>query len=51
MAAKECCQKPENLKEEYDPRPEFKVFVCQICGCRHYELTVEAGDLGLKMEG
>ena len=45
---KECCRDPQNLQ----PAPEFEkpglsVRRCKVCGCRHFELSVEPGKLGL----
>ena len=31
---------PENL-EPKQVRPDLLVNVCKVCGCRHFELTVE----------
>ena len=44
---KECCKQPENLKP-YQVRPDLAVNKCQVCGCRHFELTVDPGKLGLR---
>ena len=44
---KDCCQKPENLVAQQD-RPDLLVRVCKVCGCRHFELTVDPGKLGLR---
>lgn len=44
---KECCKQPENLKR-HEERPDLVVNKCQVCGCRHFELTVDPGKLGLR---
>jgi len=43
---KDCCKQPENLVPHQD-RPELLVNVCKVCGCRHFELTLEPGVLGV----
>ena len=44
---KPCCR---DLGErvETQVRPDMVVSVCQVCGLRHFELTVDPGSLGLK---
>ena len=44
---KECCQKAENLKEVPDDRENIIVRKCQECGCRHIEIVVEPGVVGV----
>jgi hypothetical protein len=44
---KPCCQVAENL-EAQTVKPDLVVKVCRACGCRHFELTVDPGQLGLK---
>ena len=45
---KSCCQNPANLTL-IEQRADIEVRRCSICQCRHFELTVDAGSLGLKM--
>jgi len=44
---KECCKQPENLVPKQE-RPDLFINVCKVCGCRHFELTVDPGKLGLR---
>ena len=44
---KECCQKAENLKEVPDDRESITVRKCSVCACRHIEVMVEPGELGV----
>lgn len=43
---KECCGQLENL-EPHQETPDLLINVCKICGCRHFELTVDSGKMGL----
>ncbi len=49
---KECCATPGNLElkpDHPDARPpDLSVKVCRVCGLRHFELTVDPGNLGLR---
>ena len=47
MAVKPCCKNPVNLIEHRE-RPDLVVKKCIVCGCRHFELTVSPGQIGLK---
>lgn len=49
-----CCANPENRAEGAGPRgldapPPADVTVthCTVCGCRHFEVTVDPGQLGV----
>jgi hypothetical protein len=42
----ECCNKSENLKPQ-QLRPDLVVNVCQVCGRRHFEMTVDPGKFGV----
>lgn len=44
---KPCCADPANLVAAYE-RPDLIVKTCTICGCRHFELTVDPIPLGVK---
>jgi len=44
---KECCKKSENLTEHRIDKDRV-IRVCKICSCRHFELTVDKGSLGLR---
>lgn len=44
---KECCQNLDNLYEVPDDRPKVKINKCRVCGCRHIEVVVEPGELGV----
>lgn len=39
---KDCCRVPENL-EPHQERPDLTITKCHVCGCRHFELTVDPG--------
>jgi hypothetical protein len=43
---KVCCQQEENIyvAEQVD---NLVIRKCKVCGCRHFELSVEAGQIGL----
>jgi len=45
---KECCQKPENLELQPNNRAELTIMVCKVCGCRHFELSVEPLQIGVQ---
>jgi hypothetical protein len=38
---RECCQKPENLEDQRDNRPNVVIRKCKQCGARHIEFGVE----------
>jgi len=49
----ECCKDPANREDGPGPRggevaEGLSVTHCQVCGRRHFELTVDPGQLGLK---
>jgi hypothetical protein len=43
----ECCNDPEQ-REEKRLGDSVVVSVCKVCGCRHFELAVDPGSLGLR---
>lgn len=43
MSKKECCQKTENLELQPSERKDLVVYKCKVCGCRHFELSVDPG--------
>lgn len=43
-----CCEKPENLVEEPSGKPDLVLRRCAMCHCRHFELTVDPGIIGVK---
>lgn len=45
-----CCQQPENLIVQPSPKPELVVRQCQVCGLRHFELTVDPGRFAVEMK-
>jgi len=47
---KPCCQDPAN-REARQETPDLVVSVCQVCGCRHFELTVDPGKLMAEGKG
>lgn len=50
LVKKDCCEKPENL-DEHRVRPDLIVRVCRVCKCRHFELTMDVGRLGVLGNG
>jgi hypothetical protein len=45
---KECCRDEKNLGPVVQERKDLTYRRCQVCQCRHFELTVEPGRLGLR---
>ncbi len=43
---KECCRKEENLIPSQE-RPDLIIKICRICHCRHFEVTLDPGKLGV----
>jgi hypothetical protein len=43
----ECCAISENLREEPSGKPDLVLRRCQVCQCRHFELTVDPGVIGV----
>lgn len=43
---KECCQKEENLYL-FESNNDLVVMKCKVCGCRHFELTLAPGHIGV----
>lgn len=37
---KDCCKREEHLAP-HEVRPDLTVMRCAVCGCRHFELTVD----------
>jgi hypothetical protein len=46
--AKSCCQAVENRDIRDSERPGLALEVCRVCGCRHFELSLDPGVLGLQ---
>jgi hypothetical protein len=44
---KPCCEKEENLESKQD-RPDLVIKTCKVCGCRHFELSVDPIRMGIK---
>ena len=41
-----CCNQAENLRPHAEAeRPDLTAVKCQICGCRHFELAVDPGEI------
>lgn len=45
---KPCCQDDKNLSPPKEVREDLVVRVCAVCGCRHFELTVDPLHLRLR---
>lgn len=41
-----CCNDPDNL-EVTPAAKDLTVKECKVCGCKHYEFTVDPGELGV----
>jgi hypothetical protein len=48
---KECCRVKENLEPQDSSRPELTIVKCKVCGCRHFELTIETVEVGVTGQG
>jgi len=45
---KDCCKVPENLERKLTGRDDLELYVCRVCGCRHFEATAEPGVIGVR---
>lgn len=45
---KPCCQDEKNLSEPSVVKDDLTVRACTVCGCRHFELTVDPLHLNLR---
>ena len=44
-----CCNDPENLLPHHETEmPDLTAVKCQVCGCRHFELSVDPGEIGVE---
>ena len=48
---KDCCKVEENLGPAVQERPDLVYRHCKVCQCRHFELTLDPGKLGLQGAG
>lgn len=49
---KECCQNKDYLEvKEFNQANGTVVLVCTICGCRHFKMMAEMGELGITLKG
>jgi hypothetical protein len=46
MRPNECCNDPANC-DVTEPAEGLVCEQCRVCGCRHFELTVDPAELGL----
>lgn len=44
---KDCCKDEKNLYID-EQRPDLIVYRCKRCCCRHFELSVSPGKIGLQ---
>jgi hypothetical protein len=46
---KDCCKVESNLQPHVEPnmRPDVTAKKCVVCGCRHFEATIDAMQIGL----
>jgi len=44
----ECCKIEANLIPQPTGKPDLTVRVCKVCSRRHFELSVEKGQIGLR---
>jgi len=47
---KDCCRQEENLGPTIQERPDLSYKVCKVCGCRHFELSVDPGILNVDVK-
>jgi hypothetical protein len=45
-----CCEQPEN-RETLERRGDLIVQKCKVCGRKHYELTLDPVEVGVKGKG
>lgn len=45
----ECCDLSENLVKKDSKREDLDLFVCKVCGSRHFELSVDPQNFALIM--
>jgi len=45
---KDCCKQPENLESRESDDLNVRLMVCRVCGCRHFEVTLEPSFIGLE---
>jgi hypothetical protein len=45
---KRCCRETANLGPVEQDGPGLTYRRCQLCGCRHFELTADPGRFGLR---
>ncbi len=45
----ECCNDAQNMKRE-QLSADMLVDICQVCGSKHYEFTVDAAIVGLQTD-
>lgn len=48
---KACCKEENNLEVQESGRADLVLRVCKVCKCRHFELTLDKGNIGLKGKG
>lgn len=48
---KECCKPESGNLDVIHKRPDLDVYVCKICGCRHFELTADPIKVQARMSG
>lgn len=48
---KDCCKPDAGNLEPKQLRPDLLVNVCKVCGCRHFELTVDPIRIQARMSG
>jgi len=42
-----CCADPANLELRDSDKPDLTLRICRLCGRRHFELSMDAGIIGL----
>lgn len=45
---KDCCKQVDNLETQPSEKPELEIRKCKVCGCRHFELSLEPGVFGIE---
>ncbi len=47
---KPCCEDPANRSKPEQVKDDVQVTRCEVCDCRHFELTVDPGVVGIKLK-
>lgn len=48
---KACCLDEKNLEIRPSGKEDLVLKVCKVCNCRHFELTLDKGKIGVQGKG